>query len=537
MSCTMNAIHDELTIDETQDTECSDEIYAQQRDETLTKYEETWGCRYPHKYQTDIIIPNYQKQYDHLEFGERHEEFEHRLAARIVAQRSSGSNLFFYTIMGDGEYLQVLSDKRSYERKEHFKPIHNILHPGDIIWIRGFVGKSKRGELSIMPREIQLLSPCMKSFPRKEFGIKDPVTRIKKRYLDTLVNLSSREVFVIRATVVQFLREFMYERDFMELPTPVLSPQAGGATARPFVTYHNELKAQMFLRIAPELYLKKLVIGGFDRVFEIGPQFRNEGIDPTHNPEFWTLEFYQAYTDYFDLMNTAENMLSQMAMKIRGTHSIEFTQLNGSSITIDFTPPFQRIELVPELERIIGSKFPTLEDTSELTEYLREACDRIGIVCPPPFTNTRLIDRLVGELIEPKCINPTFIVGHPLLMSPLAKWDRSNPYLSERFELFIAGKEVINAYTELNDPRVQKNNFLAQAKQKELGDDEAQEMDQDFVDAMEYGLPPTGGFGLGIERMVMFLSNRNTISDTIPFPARGFAITTRESSKEMSCEI
>ncbi|KAL7246488.1 hypothetical protein ACSBR2_001558 [Camellia fascicularis] len=461
-------------------------------------------------------------------------------------KRSSSSKLFFYDLHGDGAKVQVMADARTSVLDEaEFSKFHSGVKRGDIVGVVGYPGKSKRGELSVFPRSFVLLSHCLHMMPRQKAGpvvenanvkdiwvpgsarnpdtyiLKDQETRFRQRYLDIMLNFEVRQIFKTRSKIISYIRSFLDNLGFLEVETPMMNMIAGGAAARPFVTHHNELNMKLYMRIAPELYLKELVVGGLDRVYEIGKQFRNEGIDLTHNPEFTTCEFYMAFADYNDLMELTEKMLSGMVKELTGGYKINYhaNGLENDPIEIDFTPPFRRVDMIEELEKMANLSIPKDFSSDETNRDLADACMKFDVKCPPPQTTTRLLDKLVGHFLEETCVNPTFIINHPEIMSPLAKWHRSKPGLTERFELFVNKREVCNAYTELNDPVVQRQRFADQLKDRQSGDDEAMALDETFCTALEYGLPPTGGWGLGIDRLTMMLTDSQNIKEVLLFPA------------------
>jgi len=335
-----------------------------------------------------------------------------------------------------------------------------------------------------------------------------------------------KKIFQRRNQCIDYLRNYLRNRDFIEVETPMMNMIPGGATARPFETFHNDLNMKLYMRIAPELYLKELIVGGLDRVFEIGKQFRNESIDMTHNPEFTTCELYWAYADYHDLMEMTEDLLSSMVKQLNGSYILKYhpgdDPANPNKVyEIDFTPPFRRIPMMKGLEEALKVKMPSNTElhTEEARAFFDKLCVEHNVECSAPRSTARLIDKLVGEFLESQCVSPGFIIDTPQIMSPLAKWHRSEPGLSERFELFVNKHELVNAYTELNDPKVQYEMFAKQAEAKKGGDDEAQFMDLDYVKALEYGLPPTGGWGIGIDRLAMLLTDTNNIKEVLLFPA------------------
>eukprot|EP00300_Choanocystis_sp_HF-7_P036474 c52324_g1_i1.p1 GENE.c52324_g1_i1~~c52324_g1_i1.p1 ORF type:complete len:566 (+),score=157.95 c52324_g1_i1:26-1699(+) len=477
---------------------------------------------YPHKFSATIAVPVLVHLFHGIGAGEQ-DGTVHRIAGRIMQIRGMGK-LIFYDLAAEGSRVQVVAAVDHHtEGAESFEAIHTRLRRGDIIGAEGHVGKTKKGELSLFATNVTLLAPCLHMLPSdKGGGFTDAELRYRRRYLDLICNAQQiRPIFEKRAAVINYIRSYLTQRRFLEVETPMMSDKHGGAAAKPFKTMHNDLKQEMCLRVAPELALKMLVVGGLDRVFEIGRQFRNESIDMTHNPEFTSCEFYMAYADYNDLMTVTEELVSGMVKTINGSYEVVYHPdgKDQPPITIDFTPPFRRISMLPELERIIGIKFPEDLASPESIKLLESLLDKYDVTCTPPKTPARILDKLVGALIEVQCINPTFICDHPQLMSPLAKWHRHHANISERFELFINKMEYVNAYTELNDPFKQRALFEDQADAKAQGDDEANEIDEEFCVALEHGLAPTGGWGMGIDRMTMLLTDQNTIKEVLLFPA------------------
>lgn len=483
---------------------------------------------YPHKFHASDSVPGLvDKWASVLEPGEQRVDQAVRVAGRLMSKRAAGQKLVFYDLQADGSRVQIMAQKQNYENPDKFEADQtNVFRRGDIVGVVGFPGKSKTGELSVFPRDMILLSPCLHMLPKR--SLKDPETRYRQRYLDLIMNGHVRENFIMRTKIIRFVRSFLDQRGFLEVETPMMNAIPGGATAKPFVTYHNDLNLDMYMRVAPELYLKMLVVGGLDRVYEIGRNFRNEGIDMTHNPEFTACEFYAAYLDYSDLMDMTETLLSSMVKELTGGYKIAFHP-NGKEpgpngepareVVIDFTPPFKRLSMVSALEEQIRVEIPRDLESDSANQKLREICMSLGVVCSEPQTTARLLDKLVGDYVEPLCVNPTFICDHPEIMSPLAKNHRSLEGMTERFELFVNTKEVCNAYTELNDPAIQRDRFRVSAKDAQGGDDEAMVHDEGFCVALEYALPPTAGWGMGIDRLTMFLTDNNTIKEVLLFPA------------------
>lgn len=492
--------------------------YKEYRLGTLKEWSQRTGRPvYPHKFHATMSVPQFRTQYESIASSDRAPETNVAICGRLMNVRQSSKNLIFYTLEADGAQVQVFcnhqEDSVTWEN-------HDVIRRGDIVGFRGQPGRTKTNELSLFSNYVELISPCLHILPDPHFGIQDKEIRFRQRYLDLLTNPKAKAVFPIRSKIINFIRRFLDERGFLEVETPMMAVQVGGATAKPFKTYHNDLDQEMFMRIAPELYLKELVVGGYDRVYEIGRQFRNEGIDLTHNPEFTTCEFYMAYADYHDLIEMTEKMVSDMVLSIHGTHKVWYHRQGDAEPTlVDFTPPFKRLSMIGELEKILGEKIPFPLESDVANEFLKAQCAKHNVACSAPQTTARLLDKLVGEFIEIQCDSPTFIMDHPEIMSPLAKNHRDIPGLTERFELFVLQKEICNAYTELNDPVIQRERFEEQMKAKSAGDDEVPGIDEPFIKALEHGLPATGGFGIGVDRLTMFLSNSDNIKEVILFPA------------------
>ena len=457
-----------------------------------------------------FAITKYDRTETAGQIKSNYEEFEGKdvsIAGRIIAKRIMGK-ASFCTIQDSNGTIQsyVSINDLGEESYKAFK----TFDIGDIIGIKGFVFKTRTEEISVHAKEVILLTKSLRPLPEKFHGLKDMDLRYRQRYVDLIVNPEVKDTFILRSKILKEIRNFMTENGYMEVETPMLTTVATGDAARPFITHHNTLDLQMYLRIAPELNLKRLIVGGFDKVFEIGKNFRNEGMDIKHNPEFTNMEWYAAYEDYNDMMNISEELISTVAKKVLGT-----TKINYDGNEIDLTPSWKKITMIEAIKEVTGVDFNTINTDEEARSIAKEK----GVEFEE-IKNTRghIINEFFETFVEETLIQPTFIMDYPVEVSPLTKRRNDDPRLVERFELFIGGREYGNAYSELNDPIDQYERFLKQVEAKEKGDEEAGGMDEDFVTALEIGLPPTGGMGIGLDRLIMLLTGSASIRDVLFFP-------------------
>ena len=462
---------------------------------------------YPEGRPSDITVSEATGRFGALD-GEtlEKESRSFSLAGRIISRRDFGKASFIHIKDSTGLIqAYIRKGKVADEKFEIFK----LMDIGDFIGIRGPFFRTRTNELTVLVEDLTLLGKSLNPLPEKWHGLTDIETRYRQRYLDLIANDEVKEVFVKRSRIIQAIRKFFIEKGFLEVETPMMQPIPGGATARPFKTYHNTLGMDLYLRVAPELYLKRLVVGGLERVFEINRNFRNEGVSIKHNPEFTMLEFYMAYATYEDLMRLTEELFIQILTSVLGSSIIEYQKE-----TIDFTPPWRRISLFDSLTEIGGISEEVLRSESQTIQFARECQINLSEMDGHGKVMTKLFDHLV----EPKLIMPTFITGYPTEVSPLSRRNDQDPEITDRFELFIGGREIANAFTELNDPMDQRERFEGQVALREAGDQEAQFMDEDYLTALEYGMPPTAGEGIGIDRLVMLLTDSHSIRDVILFP-------------------
>ena len=429
------------------------------------------------------------------------------VAGRIMAINRFGKSSFI-------RFRDRTGQLQAYIRKDiagdDAYALFKNLDIGDFIGLKGGLFQTKTGEWTLLASDLKLVGKATRPLPEKFHGLKDPEKRYRQRYLDLIMNQDIRDKFTKRSRLIKFMRSFLIERDFLEVETPMMQPLPGGAEAEPFITHHNALDIDLFLRIAPELYLKRLVIGGFEKVFEINRNFRNEGVSTRHNPEFTMLEFYQAYSTYEDLMDLTEKMFSYLAKEVTGSDTVTY---QGSKI--NFGGKWERIPLLTALEKTCGIDKEILNDKIKLCKF---AASKGIAVQEDRQSKGKIITKLFDVLVEPKLIQPVFITDYPVEVSPLSKRSEKDPELTERFELFIGGYEIANGFSELNDPQEQKERFLQQLKARDAGDKEAHPMDEDYIEALEYGMPPTAGEGIGIDRLAMLLTDSVSIREVILFP-------------------
>ena len=477
------------------------ERVTEQRLESLSRIRARGIDPYPHSYHPSHTIREAIALFEQ----EKESGQDISLAGRIVSKRSIGKMSFLDIRDGSGKMqLSLRYDVLGRDRYEFLQDIDI----GDIIGAKGRLFRTKSGELTLDVSDFVMLSKSLRPLPEKWHGLADVEKRYRQRYLDLISNEESRNIFVLRSRIVAAVRSFFDKRGFMEVETTILQPHAGGALARPFVTHHHALDENLYLRIALELHLKRLIVGGFDRVYEIGRAFRNEGISVEHNPEFTMLECYQAYSDYYDVMALVEEMFAYVAKEVLGS-----TRLTRNGQIMDFALPWQRLYLRDAIKDHCGIDFKDYPDADSLRTRMKE----LGMDVDPAKAKGRLIEDLLSTFVEPHLVQPTFLLDYPVEMSPLAKRKRGDDQLVERFEGFVDGMEVANAFTELNDPLEQRERFREQLKER-VADEEAEIADEDFLQALEYGMPPTGGLGMGIDRLVMLLTGQQSIREVILFP-------------------
>ena len=464
------------------------------------------------QYEEDNIYPFGQRfvvQHKALQIKDEFRDFDGQpvvIAGRLMTIRSHGKTAFanLRDLSGD---IQVYF-RKDVMGEEAYKYV-KMLDMGDIVGIEGHVFKTQKGEITVKVNKLNLLSKSLRPLPEKWHGLKDTELRYRQRYVDLIVNPSVRDTFVKRTKIVAKIREYLNSKQFMEVETPMMHAIPGGAAARPFITHHNALDIDIYMRISPELYLKRLIVGGLERVYEINRSFRNEGVSIRHNPEFTMMESYQAYGNFEDAIALTEGVVSYCAQEVLGT-----TKINYQGMDIDLTPPWNRITMQEGIKQYTGEDFDAIETLSEA----RAIADRLNVEYGETDGIGKIMNLCFEEYVEENLMQPTVVYGHPVEISPLAKQNREKPLTTERFEIFIYGRELANGYSELNDPIDQKQRFENQLKEREAGDDEAHRMDEDFVTALEYGLPPTAGLGIGIDRLVMFLTDSASIRDVLLFP-------------------
>ncbi len=480
------------------------EVIRQSRIQKLTELADKGINPYPYSFDKEIDAEKLQEKYINLEAGEETED-SYSVAGRIMAIRNTG---MFIDLMDSSGKIQIFCHKENMS-EDKIKSL-KLLDIGDIIGVVGTIRRTPRGELSIKAKDFKLLSKSLLPLPEKFHGLTDVETRYRQRYVDLIVNKEVRDTFKKRSKIIQKIREFLTTQGFLEVETPMLQTQAGGASARPFITHHNTLDMDMYLRIAPELYLKRILVGGLnEKIFEINRNFRNEGISPRHNPEFTMIELYQAYVDYNEMMALTENMVAFVAQEVLGT-----TKITYGDKEIDLTPPWDRKTMLGCVKEATGFDFNDVFTAQEAQDIAK----KLNIEIEGNETWGQIVEMIFEEKVEPSLIQPIHIIDYPRDISPLAKVHRDNDRLTERFETRVNGWEIANAFSELTDPIDQRHRFEAQALAKAQGDEEAMSIDEDFICALEHGMPPAGGMGMGVDRLVMLLTNSPTIRDVIMFP-------------------
>ncbi|WP_459198829.1 lysine--tRNA ligase [Bacillus subtilis] len=462
-----------------------------------------FGARFERTHQSQEVISAYQ---DLTKEELEEKAIEVTIAGRMMTKRGKGKAGFAHLQDLEGQIqIYVRKDSVGDDQYEIFKSSDL----GDLIGVTGKVFKTNVGELSVKATSFELLTKALRPLPDKYHGLKDVEQRYRQRYLDLIVNPDSKHTFITRSKIIQAMRRYLDDHGYLEVETPTMHSIPGGASARPFITHHNALDIPLYMRIAIELHLKRLIVGGLEKVYEIGRVFRNEGVSTRHNPEFTMIELYEAYADYKDIMSLTENLVAHIAQEVLGTTTIQYGEEQ-----IDLKPEWKRIHMVDAVKEATGVDFWEEVTVEQAREYAKEH----EVEIKDSMTVGHIINEFFEQKIEETLIQPTFIYGHPVEISPLAKKNPEDPRFTDRFELFIVGREHANAFTELNDPIDQRERFEAQLKEREAGNDEAHLMDEDFVEALEYGMPPTGGLGIGIDRLVMLLTNAPSIRDVLLFP-------------------